>query len=103
MPAQAAIVNARIRTMDPLQPWSSAIAWEAGRIIALGDDVRAVRTLTGAVDRVAQDNLQDLVESLAGHQSIADAIHDKLYITYEEFQQQWVDQLNEKIQAGRKS
>lgn len=40
MPAQAAIVNARIRTMDPLLPWSHAIAWDEGRIIALGDDVR---------------------------------------------------------------
>lgn len=40
MPAQAAIVNARIRTMDPLLPWTDAIAWEAGRIIAIGGDVR---------------------------------------------------------------
>lgn len=37
MAAEAAIVGARIRTMDPDRPWASAIAWRDGRVIAVGD------------------------------------------------------------------
>ena len=39
MAADLAIVGARIRTLDPAQPFASAVAIKAGTIIAVGDDV----------------------------------------------------------------
>jgi predicted amidohydrolase YtcJ len=42
--ADAAVLGARIRTLDPAQPWATAVAWRDGTIVAAGDDaaVRAV-------------------------------------------------------------
>ena len=44
MPADLAIVGARIRTLDPVRPWASALAVQDGVIVAVGDadDVRQV-------------------------------------------------------------
>lgn len=39
MPAELAIVNARIRTLDPARPFASALAVRGGTIIAVGEDV----------------------------------------------------------------
>jgi predicted amidohydrolase YtcJ len=39
MSADLAIVGARVRTLDPAQPFASAIALKHGTIIAVGDDV----------------------------------------------------------------
>ena len=41
--ADHAVLGARIRTLDPAQPWASAVAWRDGTIVAVGDDA-AVRT-----------------------------------------------------------
>src|SRR5215218_7734120 len=40
MAADLAIVGARIRTLDPAQPFAAAVAIRAGTIIAVGDDVQ---------------------------------------------------------------
>jgi hypothetical protein len=32
---------------------------------------------------------------------MAAAVQDRLFITYEQFQQRWLDELNEKLKAGR--
>ena len=41
MPAELAIVNARVRTLDPARPFASAVRGGAdGTIVAVGDDVR---------------------------------------------------------------
>ena len=39
MAADLAILNARVRTLDPARPFASAVAVRAGTIIAVGDDV----------------------------------------------------------------
>src|SRR5690242_19622467 len=39
MAADLAIVNARIRTLDPGRPFASAVAVRAGTIVAVGEDV----------------------------------------------------------------
>ena len=43
MAAELAIVNARVRTLDPAQPFAEAVAMRGGTIVAVGDelDVRA--------------------------------------------------------------
>jgi predicted amidohydrolase YtcJ len=38
MSAEAAILSARIRTLDPGRPVATAVAWRDGRILAVGDD-----------------------------------------------------------------
>jgi tetratricopeptide (TPR) repeat protein len=55
------------------------------------------------IERYGMGKVQDVIESLADHQAMQAAIKDRLYITYDEFQQRWSDHINEKIQAGRKS
>jgi predicted amidohydrolase YtcJ len=36
--ADTAVLGARIRTLDPAQPWATAVAWRDGTIVAVGDD-----------------------------------------------------------------
>src|SRR4051812_12422808 len=38
MAAELAIVGARVRTLDPARPFASAVAVQAGTIVAVGDD-----------------------------------------------------------------
>jgi predicted amidohydrolase YtcJ len=45
--ADAAVLGARIRTLDPAQPWATAVAWRGGTIVAVGDDA-AVRAACDA-------------------------------------------------------
>lgn len=53
------------------------------------------------IERYGMGKVQDLIESLAGHQPIAIAIKDRLFISYEEFQRRWADHVNEKIRMGK--
>ena len=45
--------------------------------------------------------MQDIIEALAGRQPMAAAIKDRLFISYDEFQQRWSENINEKIRAGK--
>jgi predicted amidohydrolase YtcJ len=70
MSADLAIVGARIRTLDPLRPWATALAVEGGRIVAVGADgeirsacSRATQVISGA-GRVVTPGLTD------GHQHL---------------------------------
>ena len=40
-PASLVLLNGRIYTVDPAQPWVSAVAIERGRFVHVGDDARA--------------------------------------------------------------
>ena len=53
------------------------------------------------IDRYGMGKVQDIIEALAGRQPMADAIKDRLFISYDEFQQRWSDDINEKIRAGK--
>ena len=53
------------------------------------------------IERYGMGKVQDIIESLAGRQPMATAIKDRLFISYDEFQQRWNEHINEKIQAGR--
>ena len=48
MAADLAIVNARVRTLDPARPFASAVAVQDGTIVAVGDDARCASTATRA-------------------------------------------------------
>lgn len=53
------------------------------------------------IERYGMGKVQDIVQSLAGRQPIGSAIKDRLFISYEEFQQRWAENINEKIRAGK--
>lgn len=53
------------------------------------------------IDRYGMDKVREIVGQLANGQPIGAAVQDRLFITYEQFQQRWIDELNEKLKAGR--
>lgn len=53
------------------------------------------------IDRYGMDKVREIVGQIANGQPIAAAMQDRLAITYEQFQQRWLDELNEKMKAGR--
>lgn len=53
------------------------------------------------IERYGMGKVQDIIQSLAGRQLIGAAIKDRLFISYDEFQQRWAENINEKIRAGR--
>ena len=53
------------------------------------------------IDRFGMDKVREVVGQLATGQPFPDAFKDRLFITYEDFQHRWIDELNEKIKSGR--
>ena len=53
------------------------------------------------IDRYGMEKVREVLGQLANGQPIAAAMQDRLFITYDQFQQRWLDELNEKIKAGR--
>ena len=53
------------------------------------------------IERYGMEKVREIVGQLANGQPIAAAVQDRLFITYEQFQQRWIDELNEKIKAGK--
>src|SRR2546428_686644 len=53
------------------------------------------------IDRFGMDKMREVLGQLATGQPFPDAFKDRLFITYEDFQHRWIDELNEKIKAGR--
>ncbi|HEX9743052.1 MAG TPA: hypothetical protein VGA17_09705 [Nitrospiraceae bacterium] len=53
------------------------------------------------IDRYGMGKVQDIIEALAARQPMAAAIKDRLFISYDEFQQRWTENINEKIRAGK--
>ncbi len=70
MAAQFAIVNARIRTMDPALPTASAVAWSDGRIVAVGSDAE-IREVCDATTQVTDAHGATVTPGLTdGHQHL---------------------------------
>jgi len=67
-------------------------------IVAYMEGNSATRYL---IDRYGMGKVQDLIENMAKGQHVSGAMKDRLYITYEQFQERWVEQLNERIRMGR--
>jgi tetratricopeptide (TPR) repeat protein len=53
------------------------------------------------IERYGMGKVQDIIEALAGRQPMATAVKDRLLISYDEFQQRWSENINEKIRAGK--
>ncbi len=53
------------------------------------------------IERYGMGKVQDIIETLASHQPMAVAIKDRLLISYDEFQQRWNENINEKIRAAK--
>jgi len=53
------------------------------------------------VDRYGMDKVREVLGQLAIGKPFSDAFQDRLFITYEDFQRRWSDELNEKLKAGR--
>jgi predicted amidohydrolase YtcJ len=61
--AHLAVLGARIRTLDPAQPWATAVAMRAGTIVAVGDDA-SVRAACDASTEVLDGRGISLVPGL---------------------------------------
>jgi predicted negative regulator of RcsB-dependent stress response len=55
------------------------------------------------IDRYGMDKVREILDRLANGQPIAAAIPDRLFISYEQFQERWIDELNSKIRLGSTS
>ncbi len=53
------------------------------------------------IDRYGMDKVREVLNELAKGQPFPFAFQDRLFITYDQFQQRWIDELNEKLKAGR--
>jgi len=53
------------------------------------------------IDRYGMQKVREVLEMLATGRPFPDAMQDRLAITYEQFQQRWIDELNETIKAGK--
>jgi Tfp pilus assembly protein PilF len=55
------------------------------------------------IERFGMEKVREIIGQLANGQPIHAAIQDRLFIPYDDFQRRWIDELNEKIKAGRSS
>ena len=53
------------------------------------------------IERYGMEKVREVLGELAKGQPIAAAIQDRLFITYDDFQRRWSDDLNEKLKAGK--
>jgi len=53
------------------------------------------------IDRFGMEKVREIIGLLATGQSFAPAVHDRLFMPYDEFERRWVDRLNENIKAGK--
>jgi hypothetical protein len=53
------------------------------------------------IDRFGMEKVREILGELASGQRIAPAVQDRLFITYEDFQRRWVEEINQRIQTGR--
>jgi len=53
------------------------------------------------IDRYGMQKVREVLEVLATGQPFPAAFQDRVFITYDQFQQRWLDELNEKLKAGR--
>jgi tetratricopeptide (TPR) repeat protein len=53
------------------------------------------------IERFGMQRTREIVDRLASGQPIAVAMQDRLFIPYEQFQNQWVENLNDKLRSGK--
>ncbi|MGH7166897.1 MAG: peptidase MA family metallohydrolase [Nitrospiraceae bacterium] len=53
------------------------------------------------IDRFGMEKVREIIGLLATGQSFAPAMHDRLFMSYDEFERRWMDNLSEKMKAGK--
>jgi predicted negative regulator of RcsB-dependent stress response len=53
------------------------------------------------IDRYGMGTVRDLLDRLSKGEAFPAAFHDRVFITYDDFQRRWVDTLNLSLQGGR--
>lgn len=53
------------------------------------------------IDRFGMNTVRELLASLKAKRNVSSAIQEQLFMPYEQFQQQWIDTLNEKLSASK--
>jgi tetratricopeptide (TPR) repeat protein len=53
------------------------------------------------IERYGMSKVQDILSELAKRQSIAAAMHERLFLSYEDFQRRWVNELNGRLEATK--
>lgn len=53
------------------------------------------------IDRFGMHRVKELVNVLKSRQSVPAAIQDKLFVSYEQFERQWVDDFNARLKSGK--
>ena len=53
------------------------------------------------IERYGMSKVQDILSELAKRQSIASAMHERLFLSYDDFQKRWVDELNGRLQTTK--
>ncbi len=53
------------------------------------------------IDRFGMQKVREVLEVLSTGQAFPNAMQDRLFIPYEDFQRRWVDDLNDKIKGSR--
>jgi tetratricopeptide (TPR) repeat protein len=77
-------------------PWGGLTGTQA--LVAYLEGNSATKYL---IDRFGMGKVQEILGVLATGQPIAAAMQDRLFISYDEFQRRWTDELNEKMKTGR--
>jgi hypothetical protein len=53
------------------------------------------------IDRYGMETVRNLLDRLSKGEAFSAAFHDRVFITYEDFQRRWIDTLNQSFQGGR--
>jgi hypothetical protein len=53
------------------------------------------------MDRFGMEKVREILGVLASGQAIGPALNDRLFISYEEFQRRWLEEINQRLQTGR--
>lgn len=53
------------------------------------------------IERFGMEKVREIIGVLATGQPIAAAVQDRLFMPYEQFQRQWVENINEKLRSGK--
>ena len=77
-------------------PWGGLPAQYA--MVAYLEGNSATRYL---IDRYGMGTVRDLLDRLSKGDAFPEAFHDRVFITYDDFQRRWIDTLNQSLQGGR--
>lgn len=100
MAATHALVGARIRTMDPLNPWAEAIAWSGDTILAVGSESEVREVCDGATSVEDLHGAAITPGIIDGHQHLFHGAEFAQGVSLDRAHS--IDEIRERIAAERK-